>query len=342
MAVSAREGFIARPRSSTGAPARLARVAVRASVRAARATQTGRPTGARGASSDPCRAQGRRCVVPGNTLASFDAALAAGVDMIEFDVLSERPDGSGELLVVHDYRALAPARRTDARRGARPPVLGAVRGNQAPARPQASGLRGAASLDALDGCGRAFARLLQHGRVEQPRCACERSRRGLPSAGRSARRGRRADRRRARRADLPDRISARARARLRDGEIDALVVHWPLVSRRLVAPVLDAGGEIYVWTVDDFARIARACGARCQRSDLERPAPVRSADRADAPRCNPAAAPPALGRRPLLVKRTTLRDYARSAAPLEIDDAAQHGPRRPSTPRAGSRSRLVG
>jgi len=31
--------------------------------------------------------------VAGNTLASFDAALAAGVDMIEFDVLSEQPGG---------------------------------------------------------------------------------------------------------------------------------------------------------------------------------------------------------------------------------------------------------
>ena len=28
-------------------------------------------------------------IAPGNTLASFDAALAAGVDMIEFDVLPE-------------------------------------------------------------------------------------------------------------------------------------------------------------------------------------------------------------------------------------------------------------
>ena len=43
----------------------------------------------------------------GNTLASFDAALAHGMDMIELDVLSEHRDGSGRLLVGHDYEDLA-------------------------------------------------------------------------------------------------------------------------------------------------------------------------------------------------------------------------------------------
>ena len=45
--------------------------------------------------------KGADLIVPGNTLASFDAALAAGVDMIEFDVLPER--GSDRLLLAHDY-----------------------------------------------------------------------------------------------------------------------------------------------------------------------------------------------------------------------------------------------
>src|SRR5689334_3707198 len=47
--------------------------------------------------------KGAAHLIQGNTLASFDAALAHGVDMIEFDVLSERSDGSGRLLVAHDY-----------------------------------------------------------------------------------------------------------------------------------------------------------------------------------------------------------------------------------------------
>jgi len=42
-------------------------------------------------------------IAPGNTAASFDAALAAGVDMIEFDVLPEERDGGGRLLLAHDY-----------------------------------------------------------------------------------------------------------------------------------------------------------------------------------------------------------------------------------------------
>ena len=55
--------------------------------------------------------KGADAIVPGNTLASFDAALAAGVDMIEFDVLAgARP--RGELL-------RRPRPRRAARHGAR-------------------------------------------------------------------------------------------------------------------------------------------------------------------------------------------------------------------------------
>ena len=46
-------------------------------------------------------------IAPGNTLASFDAGLAAGVDMIEFDVLPEFQDGTGRLWLAHDYTVAA-------------------------------------------------------------------------------------------------------------------------------------------------------------------------------------------------------------------------------------------
>jgi glycerophosphoryl diester phosphodiesterase len=46
--------------------------------------------------------KGADLIAPGNTPASFDAALAAGVDMIEFDVLPEAP-GSERLVLAHDY-----------------------------------------------------------------------------------------------------------------------------------------------------------------------------------------------------------------------------------------------
>src|ERR1700689_1948804 len=50
--------------------------------------------------------KGAAHIAPGNTLASFEAAVQTGVDMIEFDILSEHPDGSGRLLLAHDYGAL--------------------------------------------------------------------------------------------------------------------------------------------------------------------------------------------------------------------------------------------
>jgi glycerophosphoryl diester phosphodiesterase len=74
--------------------------------------------------------KGADAIVPGNTVASFEAAVEAGVDIVEFDVLRPRGDfadpdgwrtaaggpaeGSGPLLVAHDWGAAA---RTD------PPTL---------------------------------------------------------------------------------------------------------------------------------------------------------------------------------------------------------------------------
>src|SRR3954454_10666037 len=49
--------------------------------------------------------KGADLIAPGNTRASFDAALEAGVDMIEFDVLPERWPAEHEtrLVLAHDY-----------------------------------------------------------------------------------------------------------------------------------------------------------------------------------------------------------------------------------------------
>ena len=33
--------------------------------------------------------------------------------------------------------------------------------------------------------------------------------------------------------------------------------HWAFVTQRLVDAIREAGGELYVWTVDDAKRIAR-------------------------------------------------------------------------------------
>ena len=44
---------------------------------------------------------------------------------------------------------------------------------------------------------------------------------------------------------------------MRAGRIDALMAHWRMVTPRLVRTLREAGGDLYVWTVDDAARIRR-------------------------------------------------------------------------------------
>jgi glycerophosphoryl diester phosphodiesterase len=47
----------------------------------------------------------------------------------------------------------------------------------------------------------------------------------------------------------------RAARAVRAGRCDALMVHWRLVTPRLVRHVQRAGGEVYVWTVDELPRL---------------------------------------------------------------------------------------
>ena len=42
---------------------------------------------------------------------------------------------------------------------------------------------------------------------------------------------------------------------IRARRCDALMVHWRLVTPRLVRMVRNAGGEVYVWTVDELSRL---------------------------------------------------------------------------------------
>src|SRR5437764_9472727 len=58
---------------------------------------------------------GASALAPANTLASFDAALEVGVDMVEFDVRA----GRGELILAHTL--------LDARLADRVPLRGALR-----------------------------------------------------------------------------------------------------------------------------------------------------------------------------------------------------------------------
>jgi glycerophosphoryl diester phosphodiesterase len=58
-------------------------------------------------------------------------------------------------------------------------------------------------------------------------------------------------------ARMRRRLPRIAAAHLRAGRCDALMAHHYLVTERLADAVHAAGGELYVWTVDDAAHIRR-------------------------------------------------------------------------------------
>jgi glycerophosphoryl diester phosphodiesterase len=202
--------------------------------------------------------KGADLIVPGNTCASFDAALAAGVDMIEFDVLPER--GGDRLLIAHDYE--------DAMRRS-PDTLDeglAHLASEAFARIELDvdlKLPGY-ELEVLQA-------LRSHGMLErslissQYRSSLAAIRAVEPGVrlGWSVPKLRRDPFRsralvwsvvpalQAARAVLPGRAAADISAR----RCDALMVHWRLVTPRLVRRVRAAGGELYVWTVDDLLQL---------------------------------------------------------------------------------------
>jgi glycerophosphoryl diester phosphodiesterase len=206
--------------------------------------------------------KGAAHIEPGNTLASFDAALAHGVDMIELDVLSEHRDGTGELFVAHDYDDLHSRPRVTLREafdhlaGERFSALEFDVDVKLPGYE----LR---VLDALREHG-LVARTLLSGMFPASLALVRRAEPSL-RIGWSVPRVRRdytTDMLTAipalailtgYRAALP----ARARAAVRERRVDAIMAHWRVVTPRLVQAVREGGGEIYVWTVDDAARIAR-------------------------------------------------------------------------------------
>ena len=127
---------------STARPGGRARAAARASARAARATTTARRTGARGASVRRIGHKGADLIAPGNTPASFDAALEAGVDMIEFDVLPEHRTAPASCFLAHDYERPASGAPRTLEEGLAHLASAARTRRRARRRPQAARLRG--------------------------------------------------------------------------------------------------------------------------------------------------------------------------------------------------------
>jgi glycerophosphoryl diester phosphodiesterase len=206
--------------------------------------------------------KGAAHIEPGNTLASFDAALRHGVDMIELDVLAENPDGSGRLVVAHDFHDI----------GARPPLpFGEALEHLAGERFSGVELDVDVKLPGYEL--RVLEELRAAGLVPRTLISgmfpegLDRIRAAEPALrlGWSVPRVRRDYT-----TDLLTAIPAlailtgyratlprRARAALKQGRFDAIMAHWRVVSGALVRAVREGGGELYVWTVDDARMIDR-------------------------------------------------------------------------------------
>ena len=209
--------------------------------------------------------KGAAHLAPGNTFASFEAAVRAGVDMIEFDVLSERPDGSGRLLLAHDYHALAAAGASalTLEEGLRAPRERRLRRDRARRRREAARLRRARRARAArDRAARARTgeQHLRGGARRDARARAGAARR-LVGAARASRLHREpADGRRPRSRCSPATAPGCRAAPAPRCARGASTRSWPTGAwspRALVRAVADGGGELYVWTVDDAAQIAR-------------------------------------------------------------------------------------
>ena len=206
--------------------------------------------------------KGAAHIEPGNTLASFHAALAHGVDMIELDVLSEHPDGSGRLLVAHDYRDLRRRTPLSLEQALEHLSGDAFAETELDVDVKLPGYE-LRVLDTLRHFG-LVSRTLVSGMFPGG-LALIRSAEPALRLGWSVPR--------VRRDYTTDALTAvpalamltgyramlprRARRALLEGRFDAIMAHWRVVTRALVRAVAAGGGDLYVWTVDDAAQIAR-------------------------------------------------------------------------------------
>jgi glycerophosphoryl diester phosphodiesterase len=202
--------------------------------------------------------KGADLVAPGNTVASFEAALEHDVDMIEFDVLRLR---DRRLVLAHDYEDAARRQPLTLDQGLdhfageayadveldidmklpgyeREVVLGLQERGLAE-----RSLISSHYLESLDKVARLAPQIRRGLSVPRVRRDYMKTPLAVPAYGVA----------RVLRARLPYKV----RPLLRAGRIQAVMSHWLLVSRRLVQVVHDEGGEVYVWTVDDARRIER-------------------------------------------------------------------------------------
>jgi glycerophosphoryl diester phosphodiesterase len=207
--------------------------------------------------------KGADLIAPGNTRASFDAALEAGVDMIEFDVLPVRwpADDATPLVLAHDHEHLTDdamsieeglAHLASEAFGAveidvdlklpgyEERVVDALRARGLIERTLVSS-QYMRSLVAI----RAFEPRLRLGwSVPRARRDYTKSRLYLLPALSAL-------------AFMRRRLPGLAAGHIRAGRVDAVMAHQRLATPALVDAVHTAGGELYVWTVDDAEQILR-------------------------------------------------------------------------------------
>jgi glycerophosphoryl diester phosphodiesterase len=205
--------------------------------------------------------KGADLIAPGNTLESFDAALAAGVDMVEFDVLPEHSDGSGRLVLAHDYTAAARGTALTLEEGLAHFCQDAWAGVELNVDMKTTGYERRV-VDALRRhglAGRALISTMEEESLAVVREAAPEIRLGwsVPKVRRNPLSSRWTRVPALVLARIAQRVLVRrAAAAIRAGRIDAIMCHWALVSPRLVRAIGAAGGELYVWTVADPARLA--------------------------------------------------------------------------------------
>lgn len=206
--------------------------------------------------------KGAAHLAQGNTLASFEAALEHGVDMIEFDVLSEHVDGSGELLVAHDYQDMRSRTPLTLAQALEHLAGDAFAGVELDVDVKIPGyeLRVVEALRRFDLVQRTLVSGMYPASLARLRVLEPALRLGWSVP-------------RVRRDYTTDMLTAipalaaltgykamlphRARAALKGGLVDAIMAHWRVVTPALCRTVREAGGVLYVWTVDDAARIAK-------------------------------------------------------------------------------------
>ena len=200
-------------------------------------------------------------IAPGNTLESFNAALAAGVDMVEFDVLPEHVDGSGRLVLAHDFADAARRTPLTLEEGLAHFAQDAWAGVELDVDLKISGYEQRV-IDALRSFGlaeRALISTMEEDSLRVVRAAAPDIRLGwsVPKVRRNylanpfTRVPAMAAAQYARRV-----LPGRAAVAIGAGRIDAVMSHWSLVTPRLARAIERVGGELYVWTVDDATRIA--------------------------------------------------------------------------------------